>query len=70
MTIVRALSLAVIAGGLALTVWGVDASHALGSEISRLFTGNPTDRSMWMMLGGVALIVAGTAGLFIGVKKR
>lgn len=67
---IRAIALGVLAGGIALTVYGVNASHSFGSEVSRVFTGNPSDHSMWLIIGGVALIVAGAAGLFAGGKKR
>jgi uncharacterized membrane protein YidH (DUF202 family) len=67
--LIRAIALGVLAGGIALTVFGVNASHSFGSEVSRVFTGNPSDHSMWLIGGGVALIVTGAAGLFMGGKK-
>ncbi len=67
---IRVLALALLAGGIALTVFGYNASHSFGSEVSRTFTGNPTDRSMWMIGGGVVMIVAGAAAGFGGLKKR
>ena len=66
---IRILALALLAGGIALTVFGYNASHSVGSEVSRVFTGNPTDRSMGMIIGGVAMIVAGAAAGFAGFKK-
>ena len=66
----RALALGLLAGGIALTIFGVNASHSFGSEVSRVFTGNPSDRSMWMIVGGVVMIVAGAAAGFAGFKKR
>lgn len=69
MNAARAIALALLAAGIVLTVFGVNASHSFGSEVSRVFTGNPTDRSMWMIIGGVAMIVAGAVGLFAGGRK-
>lgn len=63
-----ALSLGILAGGIALAIYGVDASHSFGSEVSKVFTGNPTDHSMWLIIGGVAMIAAGVAGLFVSRK--
>jgi hypothetical protein len=40
-----------------------------GSDLSRFFTGAPTDRATWMLVGGVAMIVAGLAGLLPGLRK-
>ena len=67
---IRAIALAVLAGGIALTIYGINASNSFGSEVSKVFTGNPTDRAMWLMGVGIAMIVAGAASLFVGMKKR
>ncbi len=66
---IRAIALGILAGGIALTVYGINASRSFGSEISKVFTGNPSDHSMGLMIGGVAMIVAGAAGFFLGGKK-
>lgn len=68
--IARAIALAVVAAGIALTVYGVSASESFSSDVSRVFTGTPTDRSMWLIIGGVTLLVAGVAGLFVGGKRE
>jgi uncharacterized membrane protein YidH (DUF202 family) len=66
----RAIALAVLAGGIALAIFGYDASQSFGSEVTRVFTGNPSDRSMAMMIGGAVMIVGGAAGAFMAGKKR
>lgn len=50
----KGFGLALLAVGLILIVFGVNASDSFSSDISRLFTGNPTDRSIWLLLGGIA----------------
>ncbi|MBX3389806.1 MAG: DUF3185 family protein [Phycisphaeraceae bacterium] len=45
--------------GIILLVLGIQASNSFASDVSRLFTGNPTDRSVWLILGGVVAILAG-----------
>jgi hypothetical protein len=45
--------------GLVLILWGINASESIGSDFSRFFTGTPTDKSMWLLLGGIAATVAG-----------
>jgi hypothetical protein len=64
----RPLSLALLAGGILLIIFGVNASNSLGSDISRFFTGSPTDKAIWMMVGGVVAAVAGLLGLARGTK--
>lgn len=68
--IIKAISAALLAGGIAMSVYGVNASRSFSSEVSKVFTGNPTDHSMWLITGGVAMIVAGVVGLFAGGKLK
>jgi hypothetical protein len=61
------IGLAIFALGIVLLIFGFNESHSLGSDLSRTFTGNPTDRSMWMIAGGVLSVVA---GLFLAIRGR
>jgi hypothetical protein len=47
-------------------VLGVMAATSLSFDISRFFTGSPTDKAIWMLLGGVVVSVAGVVGLLRG----
>jgi ABC-type phosphate transport system auxiliary subunit len=49
---------------------GVNASDALSSDISRFFTGSPTDKSMWLIAGGVVLSIVGVMGLTSLLKRK
>jgi hypothetical protein len=64
----KPLSLALLAGGIVLIVFGVNASNSIGSDVSRLFTGSPTDKAMWLLVGGAVAAVAGLVGLMRGSK--
>ena len=59
----KAISLAVLAGGILVLIFGINAANSTGSDISRFFTGAPTDRAMWLLVGGVVASVIGLAGL-------
>jgi len=65
----RAAALALLGAGIVLVVFGVNGMNAPSSDISRFFTGAPTDRATWMLAGGVAMVVAGLAGLLPGFRK-
>ena len=65
----KAISLALLAGGVLLVIFGISASKSLGSDISRFFTGSPTDKAIWMLIGGVVLSIVGLAGLLRGSKS-
>ena len=64
----RAVSLAILAAGILLTIFGVGASKSFSSDISRFFTGSPTDKAIWMLVGGVVAIIIGLVGLLRGSK--
>lgn len=64
----KAISIAVLAGGILLLIFGIDAYDSTGSDISRFFTGSATDRPIRMLVGGVAMAVVGTVGLSRGSK--
>ena len=61
------IMLAILVGGIILLVFGINASQSLGSDVSRVFTGSPTDKSMWMIVGGIVAIIVGLGGLARGV---
>lgn len=64
----KIVSLAVLAAGIVLLIYGISASDSIGSEFSRLFTGKPTDETIWLLLGGIVVTVIGAGGLLRGSK--
>lgn len=59
----KLLSLALLVGGIVLIIYGINASNSIGSGFTRLFTGSPTDKSIWMLLGGIVIAALGAGGL-------
>jgi ABC-type enterochelin transport system permease subunit len=55
----RAIGIALLVGGVILLVFGFNESESFASEVSEVFTGSPTDRSIWMIVVGSATAVAG-----------
>lgn len=55
------VSLALLVGGAVLIVMGINATHSFSSDVSRFFSGSPTDKAIWMLLGGVVAVVIGLA---------
>ena len=64
-----ALSAALLVGGIILLVFGWNEHQSAGSEISKFFTGNPSDKAMWMLIGGAILGVVGIVGLARGSRR-
>ncbi len=57
-----------LVAGLILIVSGMIAADSLGSDLSHLFNGSPTDKSIWLLIGGIAAFVAGAVGLIRPTK--
>jgi Protein of unknown function (DUF3185) len=64
----KAISLAVLAGGILLLIFGINAYDSSSSDISRFFTGSATDKSIWMLVGGTVITALGVMGLIHGSK--
>ena len=45
--------------GIMLLVWGHNSAQAFNSQVKNIFTGTPTDRTMYYYIGGVALSLYG-----------
>jgi multisubunit Na+/H+ antiporter MnhB subunit len=60
------MGLAVFALGIVLLIFGFSASESLSSDVSRFFTGTPSNRALWMVIGGVISVVA---GLFVAIRS-
>ena len=67
-TLNRIAGIAILVVGIALLGWGLAATHSLGSSVSKLFTGAPTDRSIFLVLGGGLLTAVGAGTLFYPEK--
>lgn len=59
----KAIALAVLAAGIVLLIFGVNAYDSTSSDISRFFTGSATDKAIWMLVGGFVVTVLGLVGL-------
>jgi hypothetical protein len=65
----KIISLAILAGGIVLVIYGISASNSFSSDVSRFFTGSPTDKTMWMLIGGIVAISIGLTGMLRGQHK-
>lgn len=57
------ISVALLVAAIILVVFGLNAYHSASSNVSRFFTGAPTDKALWLLIGGVVVGVAGFLGL-------
>jgi len=55
----KIISPALLIGGVALMIYGINATNSFGSDVSRFFTGSPTNKAIWMLIGGAVAAVIG-----------
>ena len=59
----KGMSVALLVIGVILLVFGFNAYHSANSDISRFFTGAPTDKALWLLIGGLTAGIVGFLGL-------
>ena len=64
----KIIFIAVLIVGVVLLVLGVVESDSISSDFSRLFTGEPTDKAVWLLIGGGVAAIVGLGGLARGSK--
>jgi hypothetical protein len=65
----KSISIALLIGGIVLIIFGISANDSAASGFSRFFTGSPTDKTMWLLIGGAVAAAVGGAGMAFGGKK-
>jgi len=62
----KIISIALLVGGVVLIIIGINATNSFNSDVSRFFTGAPTDKAIWMLIGG---FVAAIVGLTMTLRR-
>jgi divalent metal cation (Fe/Co/Zn/Cd) transporter len=65
----KAFSLVLLVGGIVLMVIGINAMNSFSSDVSRFFTGSPTNKAVWMLLGGLAAAIIGLTTMTFRTAK-
>ena len=65
----KLVSLTLLVGGVVLIIYGVNATNSFTSDVSRFFTGSPTNKAIWMLIGGLVAGVVGLAGVMRGTRQ-
>ena len=65
----KLVSLALFVGGIALIIYGINTSNSVSSDFSRFFTNSPTNKTIWLLIGGGVVAAIGANGLVRGSKS-
>jgi hypothetical protein len=66
----KGISVALLVIGILSIIWGISVSESFSSDVSRLFTGSPTDKAVWLLIGGVVVALVGLFGFLRGTKAN
>ena len=64
----RTVSIIVLIAGIALLIFGISAADSVSSDLSRLFTGSPSGKAIWLLISGSVISVVGATGLLRGAR--
>lgn len=57
----RPLGVALLVVGVILLIFGISSSESISSSFSEFFTGKPTDKTVWLLIGAAAALIVGAS---------
>ncbi len=64
----KIIPIVLLVAGIALIIAGVQATDSISSDFSRFFTNSPTEKSIWLLIGGFVLAAAGAGTMMRGSR--
>ena len=62
-TMNKGTSITFLVVGIVMILWGITASESFVSDLSRFFTGSPTDKTIWLLMAGIIVFIVGLGGV-------
>ena len=69
MNSMRIVGLVIVAVGIVLLLFGLNAADSPVDQVSEAVTGRYTDTTMWYVIGGIAAIVGGGLLALFGPRR-
>jgi glycerol dehydrogenase-like iron-containing ADH family enzyme len=64
------IAIALLIAGVVLLIFGFSSAHSAANHASNFFTGSPTDKTLWLMIGGTVCAAIGLVGVVRGSKSN
>jgi hypothetical protein len=65
----RVLGIMMLVAGIALFLFGMNASDSVADTVTEGVTGRYTDKTMWYLIGGGVLAIGGAAMALVGPRN-
>jgi uncharacterized membrane protein YidH (DUF202 family) len=62
------VAIALLVVGIVLLCLAYNSYHSAASDVSRVVTGTSTDKTLWLVIGGILGSLLGLGGLLTGKK--
>jgi hypothetical protein len=66
----KMISIGLLVGGVVLIIFGLQAMNSFSSDVSKFFTGSPTDKAVWMLISGAVAAAIGLTGTLRGSTAK
>ncbi len=66
----RLIPVLVLLAGLVLLGVGINAANSVSSETATAVSGTPTDKALWLMIGGGAVALFGLIGVIRSLSAK
>jgi hypothetical protein len=63
------IGIAFLAVGIVLLCLAYNSYHSAASDVSRVVTGTSTNKTLWLVIGGIFGSLVGLGGLLAGSKR-
>jgi len=64
----KGIGVACLVVGVILIIWGYNMHQSIGGQVTEALTGSPTDKSMYLYIGGAVLAILGFFQIFRPAK--
>lgn len=66
----RGLGIGLLVVGVILLVWGFQTTDSLSSQFQEFFTGSPSDKAIWLIVGGALSAIVGLVLVLLPGRRR